>query len=231
MLTTMPYRTMLRSALQTILCLFGGLLIGSVLGIAMFEALPGHSLLNPSALHITLAALPALVGVLIGSAVWGVQMGRLAQAADGRRMAVAGALGFAPITLGLGFLLSALEPVAVQQFGSQLPIHRLFTLLFVPTVFIIAGVSAWAIGVGLRNMALARSLSWRVGLAAALAFLVVNLVMEALGWIVGAPRAAERFTMLTVMFAGNLAGALIGGAVLGWTLKTATAQPATSAAD
>jgi hypothetical protein len=73
---------------------------------------------------------------------------------------------------------------------------------------------------GLRDAALAISLLWRVGLAAALAFLAVNLAMEAAGWVVGGPRAAERFTMLTVMFAGDLGAALAGGAVLGWTLQT-----------
>ena len=191
-----------------------------LLGTITFNALPGHSNANPTALHVMLALIPTLAGILVGSALWGVQMGRLVQAAEGRRMAVAGALGFVPVTVGLGILLNVLEPVAVQQFGYQIPIHRLFTLLFVPAVFISAGVSAWAIGVGLRKMTLARSLSWRVGLAAALAFLTVNLVMERLGWIVGAPRAAERMTMLTVMFAGNLAGALLGGAVLGWILMS-----------
>lgn len=231
MLSAIPYRTMLRSALLTVLCLFGGSLVGGVLGNMLFEALPGHNLLNPSTLNVILATLPALAGSLMGSAAWGVQMGRLAQAVDARRMAVAGALGFAPITIGLIFLLGALEPVAAKQFGSQLPIHRLFTLMFVPTVFIVASVSAWAIGLGLRNMALARSLSWRVGLAAALGFLVVNLVMESLGWIVGAPRAAERFTMLTVLFAGSLAAALLGGAVMGWTLHAAMAKSTKAAAD
>jgi hypothetical protein len=57
-----------------------------------------------------------------------------------------------------------------------------------------------------------------VGLVAAAVFLVVNLLMEGAGWVVGAPRAAERFTMLTVMFVGNLAAALAGGALLGWQL-------------
>ena len=38
----------------------------------------------------------------------------------------------------------------------------------------------------------------RVGLTAGLAFLAVNLGMEALGWQVGGPGAAERATMLTV---------------------------------
>jgi hypothetical protein len=58
----------------------------------------------------------------------------------------------------------------------------------------------------------------RVGLASAAAFLVINLAMEAAGWVVGAPRAAERFTMLSVMFAGMIGAALTGGSVLGWTL-------------
>ena len=217
MFTTIPYRTMLRGAIQTVLCLFGGLFVGSLLGNLMFNALPGH--------NITLAAITALAGVLIGSALWGVQMGKLVEATESRRMAVAGALGFTPVVVGLGLLLNALEPVAVQQFGYMLPIHRLFTLLFVPAVFIISSVSAWAIGVGLQNLTLARVLWWRVGIAAALAFLTVNLVMEGLGWIVGAPRAADRATMLTVMFAGNLAGALLGGAVLGWILHTALVRP------
>jgi len=218
MITAIPYKTVLRSAILTVLTLFGGMLLGVVVGQVTFEALPGHSIIKPSALHITLSAIPALTGFLIGSALWGVLMGCIGQATDRRRMAVAGMLGFAPITIVLGLMLNALEPFAVEQFGAQVPIHRLFTLLFVPTAFLVAGVSAWAIGRGLRHMALAWALLWRVGVAAALAFLTVNLVMESLGWVVGAPRAAERFTMLTVLFAGNLGGALAGGAVLGWSL-------------
>jgi hypothetical protein len=226
MIMAIPYKIILWSAILTLLPLFGGMLLGVVVGEVVFEALPGHSIINPSALQITLAAIPALTGLLSGSACWGVLMGRLGQSADRRRMAVAGILGFAPITLVLGLVLNTLEPIAVEQFGAQVPVHRLFTLLFVPTAFWIAGVSAWAIGLGLRNTPLAWALLWRVGLAAALAFLAVNLVMESLGWVVGAPRAAERFTMLTVLFAGNLGAALAGGAVLGWTLDTRAGKPA-----
>jgi hypothetical protein len=50
---------------------------------------------------------------------------------------------------------------------------------------------------------------------------VVNLLMEAAGWVVGAPGAAERATMLTVMFAGNLGAALAGGAVMAIRLDAA----------
>jgi hypothetical protein len=42
--------------------------------------------------------------------------------------------------------------------------------------------------------------------------------MEALGWVVGGPGAAERTTMLTVLFVGDAAAAFAAGAVLGMTL-------------
>jgi hypothetical protein len=118
----------------------------------------------------------------------------------------------------LGFSLLGLESVVVERFGARLPIHRAFTLLFVPTAFLIAGVGGWALGRGLRDMALAWRLWWGAGLAAGAAFLVVNLVMESAGWVVGAPGADERATMLVVMFSGNLAAALAAGAVIGRAL-------------
>lgn len=207
-------------AVITALSLVGGLLLGIVVGNLVFNLMPGHSFTNPSPVAIVVAAIPALAGMFIGGAAWGVWMGRLAQAGDGRRMALAGGLGFAPISIGLGIVLQVIEPIALREYGSWLPLHRLFTILFVPTAFVIAGVSASSIGLALRNRPLAWRLLWQVGLAAALAFLVVNLLMESSGWVVGAPRAAERFTMLTVMSVGNLGAALAGGAVLGMKLAS-----------
>ncbi len=219
----MPYfRSAIAGALVTVLSLFGGLLLGVVLGNLTFSALPGH--MNDP-LRIALAAIPALTGMLIGSAVWGVLIGRLARSTETRRMGAAGILGFVPITLLLGIVLQLIEPIAVERLGEQLPVHRLFTILFVPTAFLVAGTGSLVLGVGLRNSPLARTLAWRAGVAAALAFLVVNLFMEALGWQVGAPRAAERFTMLTVMFVGDFASAALAGAVIGVTLAhTASAE-------
>jgi hypothetical protein len=136
-------------------------------------------------------------------------------------LALAGALGFAPITVLLGTALGTLEPLVVESLAGQLPIHRVFTLLFVPTAFLIAGVSAGSLGLAVDGPRLAWALLWRVGLAAALAFLAVNLLMESFGWVVGAPGAAERATMLTVMFTGDLAAAVAGGIVLGTHLARA----------
>ena len=195
--------------------LIGGLFLGLAAGSLVFELLPGSSIENINPGHVAIAAVPGLAGFLLGGAVWGVRMGKLAGETDTRRMAVAGTLGFVPITVALGIGLNAAEPVLIGSLDADLAIHQAFTLLFVPSAFLIAGVSSFAIGLGLRVGSKAWSLTWRVGLAAAVAFLAVNLLMEQLGWVVGAPRAAERATMLVVMFAGNLGAALVGGGVLG----------------
>src|SRR5262245_36003800 len=137
MTNAIPYKTLLRGASLTVITLFGGMLLGVVAGELVFEALPGHSASDPKPLHIMLAVIPALTGLLVGSALWGILMGSFGQATDWRRMAMAGILGFAPITVALALVLNAVEPVAVEQFGRRFPIQRLFTLLFVPTAFAI----------------------------------------------------------------------------------------------
>jgi len=207
-------------ACVTVGALFGGLVLGIVVGNVVFELIPGHNFQPLDPVHIIVPAIPALGGFFAGGAGWGVILGRLAREVNWRRMASAGALGFAPITLALAIGLQAIEPIALEQFGAVVPLHRLFTLLFVPTAFLIAGVSAGALGVGLRDATLARALFWRIGFAAASTFLCVNLAMESAGWVVGAPNAAERFTMLTVMFAGDFGAAIVAGAWLGAMLAS-----------
>jgi hypothetical protein len=210
---------MWRGAWITVATLFGGLALGIGAGDLTFRLLPGSNPMSATVPQALVSAVPMALVVAAASATWGVAIGQLAGDSSRRRLAIAGILGFLPITLILAFALFGLEGVAVDRIGQQVPIHRLFTLLFVPTAFLIGAVSAWAIGLGLRDNTLARTLFWRVGLAAAGSFLVVNLLMEWAGWVVGAPGAAERATMLVVMFSSNLAAALAGGAVLGRSLS------------
>jgi len=218
-LTRLSYRSALRGANFTVLALFGGLLIGLVLGDITFRLIPSSSITDVKLGHAAIAAIPALIGFLAGGAVWGILMGRLAGNSDTHRMALAGLLGFGPITILLAAVLGVAEPALVGYFaGVGQPIHRVFTLLFVPSTFLIAGVSAWTEGKGLRDRKLAWKLFWQVGLTAAATFLTVNLIMESLGWVVGAPGAGERATMVTVLALGNIAAALMGGAVMGWKL-------------
>jgi len=206
----------LRSAVLTLLTLFGGLLLGLLAGDITFRLIPGSSIDNVKLGHAAVAAVPALVGFLAGGAFWGIQMGSLVGSFDKRRMALAGMLGFGPVSIFLAVILGLAEPFLVQMI--DLPIHRVFTLLFVPSVFLIAGTSTWSIGKALRDTPLAWSLFWQVGLTAAATFLAVNLLMEALGWVVGAPGAAERATMVTVLAIGSIISALTGGGVMGRVL-------------
>lgn len=210
-----PAIAMLWGAGATVVTLFGGPLLGVVLGEAVFELLPGHRLEDPSPVNIALAAIPALGGLLAGGAGWGLLIGRLSRSSERRRMAMAGLLGFAPTTFVMAFTLLSIESAVAEALEAQLPVHRLFTIVFTLCAFVIAGVCSWAIGRGLRIPRQTGRLALQVGLASAAAFLAVDLTMEAGGWVVGAPRAAERATMLTVMFSGMLAAGLIGGALLG----------------
>jgi hypothetical protein len=200
------------SAALTVLALVGGLMAGFMGGSVTFQVLDGRV---PGPLTFTLGVLVFSASTLIGSALWGVGMAHLAQVPASRRVAWAGILGFVPITFLLVIGLQAAEPIV---FGANLPLHRLFTVLFVPSAYLIAGTSSLALGWALGWGRAAPALALRVGLTAALAFLAVNLGMEALGWQVGGPGAARRATMLTVLFVSNLGAALAGGAMLGTTL-------------
>ncbi len=214
-----PYKAALRGAFLTLLTLFGGLLAGLVVGDLVFHLIPGSSVEDVKLGHAAIAAVPALLGFLAGGAAWGVQMGRLAGKTETRRLSLAGMLGFGPVTILLAAGLGLAEPVIVGYLGSRgQPVHRVFTLLFVPSAFIIAGFSAWMMGRGLGYPKLARSLFWQVGLTAALTFLVVNLILESLGWVIGAPNAAQRATMVKVLALGNISAAITAGAVIGWKL-------------
>jgi hypothetical protein len=206
-----------RAAYTTALFLFGSLLLGFGLAIA-FSNLPMHF----PAQTMNLIGLLILLAILFaGGALWGQAMGRLAGSEQKRRLAWAGALSFPPSLILAGIALGRLEQVIVERgVGPDLPVHVVFTLLFVPAAFFVAGMGGLAIGVALKDWKLAARLALGAGLAAALVFLLVDLVMDAVGYRVGAPGAAERATMLTVMMAGNLAASLAGGAALGFMLSS-----------
>ena len=200
------------------------LIPGANLGLAaagiVSGTLPGNS---SDALKLALTSLSAVIVMFAGGAVWGWSISRVTKAAAGRRMGVAGGIGFASSATLVIVLLGFLENLVVeQQKGPQLPIHNVFTLLFVPAAAIIAGASGAALGLATRNRSMAGKLTWGCALAGGCAFLVVNLALDALGLRVGAPGAEERATMVTTALLGNFAAAIAGGAVIGWVLGART---------
>ncbi len=210
-------RVLLQSALATAVSLLGGMLLGFLAGSAV-HGLPFHI---PEQTRVALASLPALAGILSGGALWGTLLARILANPAPRRMAAAGALFFGPTVLVTAILLSALEVAVVERGGGlSLPVYVIFTLLFVPATFFVTSVGSAAMlaAAGIGRTAVRSGLY--CGLAGAGAFLGANVLLDLLGRRVGAPGAAERATMLTVLFAGSLAASLAGGAVLGGLLAS-----------
>ena len=209
-------RQILFSALATAVCLFGGLLVGFAIAIAVSN-LPMH-IPNQTLNFISMMLLLSIL--FFAGAAWGYAMAKISSTQNKRRMIWAGALSFSPALVLAGLMLATLERVIVERGqGPDLPVHNVFTILFVPAAFFVAGTGGLALGLAERNLRLGLRLAVGAGLSAALGFLLVNLLMDALGWRVGAPGAAERATMLTVMMAGNLAAALASGGILGYQLS------------
>src|SRR2546430_5587635 len=201
-------------ALLTALLLIPGVILGIAAGGLVNDTLPGKA---TDPIKLALTVLSVFAGMFVGGAVWGWSISRVTKAAAGRRMAFASGIGFALTTIVVVLTLGFLEDLVVeQQRGPQLPIHNVFTLLFVPAAAIITGASGAALGFGLRDQALAGRLGWMCALGGGCAFLVVNLTLDGLGFRVGAAGAAERATMITTTLLGNLAAAMAGGAVIGW---------------
>ena len=207
----------IRGAVITAVTLFGGILAGFIFVEIVssfapntdFDELPISIVLAVMAMHIS--------GQVVGGAIWGIAMGRLAGMRDRRRFARAGLLGFVPVTAVMMLGLGVLEQIILGM--ANVPIHLVFTGLFVPAAAVIASVTSWTFGRELRDSALARRLFWRAGLAAGLAFLLVVLGMDVAGWVVGAPGARARSTMITVTLIGTLAASLGGGFIVGLELK------------
>lgn len=195
----------------TISRLFGGMFIGLLAGNLLFHLIPGSDVENPSMMHAAIASIPAIAGFLSAGAAWGIAIGRQAGHTDRRKSALAGVLGFAPITTSLVLAFGLLEPQIFAWVGPAVPIHRLFTILFTLSTLLITGISVFVISFAHGFRQRAGILALRAALVAAGAFILVNLTMEAFGWVVGAPRAAERATMLVVMFLGKLTAAFTAG--------------------
>lgn len=207
-------------ALLTAVTLVGGLLVGVLGGALVFEALP-ETLGEP--VRIGVSALVALVPTFGAAAVWARAMSALAGVRSPKAV-IAGAAGYGVTVIAVAGALAAVETAVIEHSPLALPIHVVFTILFVPAAAVIAGVAAAALGAALGGPGMA----WRVGplaaAGAAAAFLLVNVTLHELGWVVGAPRAAERATMLVVTFSGNLAAALTAGGLVGWRLASSRGQ-------
>lgn len=200
----------------TLASLGGTLAAGFILGNILFESLNPHMAPVSGGLISFVIVFAVLLG---GGALWGAWLSAQLNAPRAALMRN-GAVSFAGLVLVAGLLLEGVFGL-IGMLGSAvaIPIHHMFTIVFVPAAGLIAGLCVYRITRETRATQQRFRIAWQVAVGAALAFLVVNQVMLALGWRIGAPMAAERSTMITVMLLSNAAAALAGGAVFGWILS------------
>lgn len=156
-----------------------------------------------------------------GGAVWGRTLAQLAQAQSIRRIALASAFSYSAVMVLTVMVLGRLEEHFVENGPSPLPLHYLYTVLFVPATFLGVALMGSAIGLALRHWALAGRLAWQGGLAAALTYFVCNVLQDVLGRRVGGPNAADTATMITVTLVCYIGAAMTMSTTFGKLL----AQP------
>jgi hypothetical protein len=219
---------MIETGLITAACLVGGMAAGVIAGAAV-HGLPMHL---PERTMVTLASIPALLGTVGGGAIWGRILSARIPGSNHRAMTLFGGFGFGPAVIGTGILLTVGEQLLVQQgLGPQMPIHLLYTMLFVPATFLVAGIGSASLGVAVKGIPGGARIGFRCGLVAATAFLGIVLLMDSLGWRIGAPGAVQRATMVTVTAVGAIGAATAGGAMLGRELVSSHSREEESAAE
>ena len=207
----------LMSAVATPASLMGGVLVGATLGV-LLDRLSIHA---PDQTLILLVMIP----IFGGGALWGILLSRIHGLPNRTGATITGSLSFGLGVIGAATLLLRLERILVGQHRlSGVPVHVIFTLLFVPATFLVAAIGSSAILLVSGNRTHWIRSALMTGLTASLSFLIIDLLLDSLGMRVGAPRAAEHFTMLSVAFLGSTAAAFSGGAILGLVLSRRTSQ-------
>lgn len=213
-----------RGGLAAMLFLTGGLPL--VFGLAfLLSRLPYHLDL----FEAPLLGMALLVTVTAGGGwLWGRSLARLTGRPEHRRLAAAAAGTFLAAVFGAAFVLGRLEVFLIEERGAgDLPIYVVFAGLFTFSSALVVALMGAAVGLALREGALARELALFGGLAGGLGFLVADVIQHLLGRVVGGPNAAATATMLTVMMVGHAAAGLAGGGVIAvriWRRSAAVPQ-------
>jgi hypothetical protein len=211
-------RLAIRAGWITLSRLIGAVVVGVAIGAGLHAAMPRVA----DWLRTGLAAVAALGAFAIGALLWGRAIAQLAGVGDPYRVGRTTAGVLAPGMIVLGVALSSLEPIIVARGASMgLPVHAVYTILFVPATAIIASVGAGTVGRAMRDQALTTRLVTRTAVSAATAFFIADRLMDLGGWRVGAPDAGRRATMLVVTAVGACAAAIAGGASIGFVLSAA----------
>ena len=156
--------------------------------------------------------------------LWGLGIARLMNA-DAKSMVKACALSWIATLAAFGVVIALL---AYSMGGlsriNVLPhfrhsLHYNFLLIFVPAVGIITAINGYVVANKLGFHERKKSVGLYTGVAAALGFLAVGLILLfGLGWEVGRP-VYGKYGMLLLLLICSIGAALAGGMALGWMLE------------
>ncbi len=177
----------------------------------------------PLPIRRTLSAFVALGILVTAGRLWNRHIARLANAVEpSRRKQLVTAIAFGAAFIIVAGSLAFLEPRMVERGrASGFGIHVVYTMLFVPSTFLVATLGAFSLRMTVGKRIMTPWSAVVTGICAAGAFLVVDLMMDAAGWRVGAPEAAMRATMLVVTFVSATAAAFGGGGAIVWRTSAA----------
>jgi uncharacterized membrane protein YidH (DUF202 family) len=161
---------------------------------------------------------------LCGGGLWGWGIARL-MSADAKSMVIACALSWSATALAfimavgrLGLSFGGFSRINIlPYFGHST--HYNFLAIFIPLIGIITAINGYVVKGKLGVHELKKSAGMYVGIAAALGFLAVGLILlYGFGWEVGRP-ISGKYAMLKLMLFCNIGAALTGGMTLGWLLE------------
>jgi hypothetical protein len=160
---------------------------------------------------------------LCGGGLWGLGIARLMNA-DAQSMAKACALSwsatvflFLMAVVSLGISFGGFSKINILPYFPH-STHHNFLLIFGSGTGMIAAINAYVATGKLGFKELRTSVSIYTGVAAALGFLSIGLILLfGLGWEVGRPVYGQ-YGMLLLLLICSIGAALAGGMVLGWAL-------------
>ena len=161
---------------------------------------------------------------LCGGGLWGLGIARLMNA-DAKSMAKACALSwsatvftFLIAVVFLGIYFGGFSRINILPYFRH-STHYNFLSIFVPAIGIITAINAYLVTSKLGYHALKKSAGMYAGIAAALGFLTVGLILLfGVGWEVGRP-VYGKYGMLLLLSICNIGAALAGGMAIGWVLE------------
>ena len=161
---------------------------------------------------------------LCGGGLWGLGIARLMNA-DVKSMVktcavswTATVFAFLMVVVFLGNSFGGFSRINILPYFRH-SIHYNFLSIFVPAIGIITAINAYVVTgkMGLRK--LKKSAGAYAGIAAALGFLVVGLILlHGLDWEVGRP-IPGKYGMLLLLLICSIGAALAGGMAIGWMLE------------